>query len=149
MTGLLEVPKLLWRPVRGVVRTVSLVPRALESVLVLPTLAEQLDSVDRNTDALVAMLEELRKVRADTASLPPMQKDLDGMLAELKTLCGDTTSLPLVHEEIAAMRETIAQVERNTYAVERLAEVALPLQGAAARVGRFADRLPQRRPGQG
>jgi len=37
------------------------------------------------------------------------------------------------------------KIEQNTLAVEQLAETVVPLQGAAARVGRFADRLPQRR----
>jgi len=120
MKRLLVVPKVLWTPVRGVARTIAMVPRALESVLVLPTLVEELQHVNRNTDALPDMLAELRAVRADTASLPVVEKDL------------------------AAMRMLLSQIEANTLAVERLAEVALPLQGAAMRVGRFADRLPQR-----
>jgi hypothetical protein len=43
------------------------------------------------------------------------------------------------------MANCVAEVEKNTAAVEQLAEIAVPLQGAAMRVGRFADRLPQRR----
>lgn len=108
-------------PIKGAVRVVSLLPQVVEAILVLPTLSEQLDQVNRNTDALPAMLAELRAVRADTESLPKVETDL------------------------AAMRMLLSQIEANTLAVERLAEVALPLQGAAMRVGRFADRLPQRR----
>ena len=121
MRRLLVVPKVLWTPVRSVVQTVSVIPRALDAVLVLPKLVEQLEQVNRNTDALPEMLAELRAVR------------------------GDTTSLPVVEQDLAAMRQLLGQIDANTAAVERLAEVALPLQGAAMRVGRFADRLPQRR----
>lgn len=121
MTALADAPKALWRPVRGVVRTVTALPRVVDAVLVLPRLADQLEQVNRNTDALPDMLAELRAVR------------------------GDTASLPAVEQELIATRLLIAQIEAHTLAVERLAEVAVPLQGAAMRVGRFADRLPQRR----
>jgi hypothetical protein len=83
--------------------------------------AQQLDQICANTDALPAMLEEIEKIRADTRSLPH------------------------VEAELRAMGLTLADVERNTLAVEKLAETVLPLQGAALRVGRLADRLPQRR----
>ena len=121
MKRLLVVPKVLWTPVRSVARTVAVIPRALDAILVLPTLVDHLEHVNRNTDALPDMLAELRAVRADTASLPVVERDL------------------------AAMRVLLSEIEANTLAVERLAEVALPLQGAAMRVGRLADRLPQRR----
>ena len=108
-------------PVKAAVGIVAVLPRMVEAILVLPTLAERLEEVNRNTGALPEMLDELRAVRADTASLPVVEQDL------------------------AAMRMLLGQIEANTDAVERLAEVAVPLQGAATRVGRFADRLPQRR----
>jgi hypothetical protein len=112
-------------PLRGAVRIAARLPRVVDAVLVLPRLADQLAQVNRNTDALPDMLAELRAVRADTASLPR------------------------VEQELIAMRLLMAQIEANTDAVERLAEVAVPLQGAALRVGRFADRLPQRRAERG
>lgn len=99
----------------------AVLPRVVDAVLVLPTLSEQLSRVDRHTEALEHILAELRAVQADTACLPG------------------------VHSELAAMREVVIQVEENTLAVEQLAETLVPLQGAAARVGRFADRIPQRR----
>jgi hypothetical protein len=104
MSRLAIVPKVLWTPVRGVVRSVAVVPRLVDAVLVMPD-----------------MLAELRAVRADTASLPSIE------------------------DELAAIRLLLIDVEANTDAVERLAEVAVPLAGAATRVGRFADRIPQRR----
>ena len=107
-------------PVKGAVYVVSSLPRVIDAVLCLPRLSQQLDEVNRNTVVLPAMLAELQAVRADTASLPKVETDL------------------------AAMRMLLSEIEANTLAVERLAEVALPLQGAAMRAGRFADRLPQR-----
>ena len=108
-------------PVRGAVGVVAALPRVVEAILVLPRVAEQLDHVCRNTNALPAMLEEIEAIRADT------------------------NSLPRVEAELRAMGLTLAEVEKNTLAVEQLAETVVPLQGAAMRVGRFADRLPQRR----
>jgi hypothetical protein len=108
-------------PVRGVVGTITAVPRVVEAILVLPRVAAQLDRVCENTDALPLMLEEIEAIRADTRSLPQ------------------------VEAELRAMGLKLGQIEQNTLAVEQLAETVVPLQGAAARVGRFADRLPQRR----
>jgi hypothetical protein len=108
-------------PVRGAIAVVSALPRVVEAVLVLPTLSEQLSHVERNTDAL------------------------NDMLAELRAVHGDTACLPFVHEELVAMHAELDLIQKNTLAVEQLAETVVPLQGAAMRVGRFADRLPQRR----
>ena len=113
-----------WRTLRRTRRTVAIVPDALEAILVLPALSQQLEEIRFSTATLPEMLEELRRVQADTSTLPPM--------------C----------EEIARVQRTVAAVEQNTLAVEQLAEMALPLQGAALRVGRMADRIPQRRNGR-
>jgi hypothetical protein len=108
-------------PVRGAVEVVSALPRVIEAILVLPRVAEQLDHVRANTDALPIMLEEIEAIREDTRSLPQ------------------------VEAELRAMGLTLGKIEQNTLAVEQLAETVLPLQGAALRVGRFTDRLPKRR----
>jgi hypothetical protein len=113
-----------WRALRRTRRTVAIVPDALEAILVLPALSRQLEEIRFSTATLPEMLEEIRRVQADTSTLPVMG------------------------EEIARMERTVAAVERNTVAVQQLAEVALPLQGAALRMGRFADRIPQRRNGR-
>jgi hypothetical protein len=112
-------------PVRGAVGVVGALPRVVEAILVLPRVAEQLDRVCRNTDALPAMLEQIEAIREDTRSLPK------------------------VEAELRAMGLTLTKIETNTLAVEQLAETVLPLQGAALRVGRIADRMPQRRFGRG
>jgi hypothetical protein len=108
-------------PVRGAVGVVTALPRVVEAILVLPRVAEQLDRICANTDALPAMLEEIEAIRVDTRSLPQ------------------------VEAELRAMGIQLDKIGQNTLAVEQLAETVVPLQGAAARVGRFADRLPQRR----
>jgi hypothetical protein len=117
----MNVLRAVTAPVRGAVGVVAALPRVVEAILVLPKVADQLDQVCRNTNALPAMLEEIEGIRSDTRSLP------------------------LVEAELRAMRVVLDKIESNTLAVEQLAETVVPLQGAAMRVGRFADRLPQRR----
>jgi hypothetical protein len=112
------------RPLRGVAGVVASLPRVVEAILVLPHLSRQLDEVTEHTANLAAILAELEGVRSDTVALPVIN-------ANLERMC-----------------ETLGRVEDNTLAVEQLAEIALPLQGAAVRVGRLADRLPQRRVGR-
>jgi hypothetical protein len=109
------------RPLRGVVRTVAALPAVVEAVLVLPAMSRQLE-----------------EVKAHTAVLP-------GILAELEGVRSDTVALPVINSNLERMCDSLARVEQNTLAVEQLAEIAVPLQGAAMRVGRLADRLPQRR----
>ena len=109
------------RPIRGAVQVVGSLPRVVEAILVLPHLSRQLDDVSEHTAHLAAILAELERVRSDTVALPAINENLERM-------CG-----------------VLDRVEANTLAVEQLAEIALPLQGAAVRVGRLADRLPQRR----
>ncbi len=108
-------------PIKGAVHVIAALPAVIDAILVLPRLSQQLDEVTRNTVVLPDVLAQLEAVRADTASLPKVETDL------------------------AAMRLLLSQIDANTAAVERLAEVAVPLQGAAMRVGRLADRLPQRK----
>lgn len=109
------------RVLRTTRRTAAAMPDLVEAILVLPTLAQQLEVVAFQTATLVEMHEELARVRANTAVLPDL------------------------NTELGRVHEVLRHVDSNTQAVEQLAEVALPLHGAALRVGRFADRLPQRR----
>lgn len=108
-------------PIKGAVGVVATLPRVVDAVLVLPELSRQLGQVGADTDSLPAILEELRNVQ------------------------GDTRALPAIHAELEAMRLALAQVQAQTADLEQLVEIAVPLQGAAARVGRFANRFPQRR----
>jgi hypothetical protein len=115
--------RLITRPLRRVVRvvrTIERVPDVVEAILVLPTLSRQLE-----------------EIRFATATLPEMH-------AEIARVHGDTTALPHIDETLARMALLLDRVDANTAAVHELAEVMLPLRGAATRVGRFADRLPQR-----
>jgi hypothetical protein len=117
----MNVLKAVTAPVRGAVSVVIALPRVVETILVLPKVADQLDQVCANTQVLPAMLQEIEGIRRDTHSLP------------------------IVEAELRGMRVALDKIEQNTLAVELLAETVVPLQGAALRVGRFADRLPQRR----
>ena len=109
------------RPLRGAVDVIAALPAVVEAILVLPTVSRQLDDV-----------------RADTAHL----RDI---LVELQRVHGDTAALPAINATLVTMAASINNVERNTLAVEQLAEIALPLQGAALRIGRFTDKRSQRR----
>ncbi len=117
----MNVLRVVTAPVRGAVTVVAALPRVVEAILVLPRVAEQLDQVCANTQVLPPMLAQIEAIRADTRSLPAVEAELRDMLVMLD------------------------KIEKNTLAVEQLAETVVPLQGAALRVGRFADRLPQRR----
>jgi hypothetical protein len=70
---------------------------------------------------LPTLSRQLDEVRADTQALHEV-------VAELRRVRGDTAALPVIEAELA-----------------RLSGVAVPLQGAAVRFGRLADRWPQRR----
>jgi cob(I)alamin adenosyltransferase len=106
-----------WRSAR---RTVAVVPDVMEAILVLPRVSQRLEVIGFQTATLLDMQEEIARVRGDTASLPPMSLTLERMAVLLD------------------------RVDANTAAVEQLAQVVLPLQGAAVRVGRAADRWPGR-----
>jgi len=118
----------VWRPFRRLTRalrtsrrTVAALPDVVEAILFLPAVSRQLEVVAFQTATLADLHDELVRVRDNTAALPRLD------------------------DRLAAVQESLARVDANTQAVEQLAEVALPLHGAALRVGRFADRLPQRR----
>ena len=114
--------------------TVGALPDVVKAVLVLPTLAEQLAHVERNTDALPEMVEELRRVRQDTAVLHGMRTDTAAIAAEMPKLVVLERSLP-------AMLPMLEDLDRS---VHQLADIAEPLHGAARRLGRINDRLPAR-----
>ena len=67
------------------------------------------------------------------------------MHAEIARVRGDTEALLRIDETLAQVAVLLDRVERNTAAVEQLAEIAVPLQGAALRVGRMAERWPASR----
>jgi hypothetical protein len=102
-------------------RTIAALPDVVEAILFLPAVSRQLEVVAFQTATLADLHQELIRVRNNTAALPSLD------------------------DRLASVQEALARVDANTQAVEQLAEVALPLHGAALRVGRFADRLPQRR----
>lgn len=123
------MPRHLWsiRPLRRALRlfratrrTVERVPQVVDAVLILPTLARQLETIAFATATLPEMHAEIRRVRGDTAALRNIDETLEGLA-------------PLLE-----------RIDANTVGVRELSEVVVPLRGAAVRVGRFADRFPQR-----
>lgn len=121
--------------VRGLLRvsrrTLVVVPQAVESILVLPTLVQQLDRVARNTDVLPDLRREFSEM---SASIKAMEHSTATMAVHVPTLV-------ILEQSLPAMVPVLEDLDKT---VQRLAEVAEPLQGAALRVGRLADRLPQR-----
>ncbi len=107
-----------WRTTR---RTAAHLPEVVEAVLVLPRLGEHLELVSLQTATLVEMNTEIARLRGDTAALRSIDETLQRVSAQLE------------------------HIDANTAQVEHLAQVMLPLQGAALRVGRAADRWPTRR----
>ncbi len=149
----------------GVRRTIAVIPRALDAVLVLPSLSERLDEVARNTSDLPTISEQLARVVRNTDALAAIS-DHTGQLVE------NTIVLPRTHSELIVMQAAIIEMQQSTSAmatdlsslacveqgvpslvpllqdvdesVRRLTEIIEPLSGATARVGRFAGRLPSR-----
>ena len=109
----------LWRTTR---RTASRIPEVVEAVLILPRVEAHLELVGVQTATLVEMHAEIARLRGDTAALRSIDETLKRVSAQLE------------------------HIDANTAQVEHLAQVMLPLQGAALRVGRAADRWPPRRP---
>ncbi len=131
----------------------------------LPTLSRQLEQVVRNTGSLPAMSLQLDRVGENT-------DDLALVAAHTAHLVENTAVLPQTHAELIVIRAAIVQMRADTAAMSgdvarlvgleqavpallpmlegvestlrQLAEVAEPLQGAALRFGRLADRLPRR-----
>lgn len=121
MTSWIALPlRRVTRVFRSTRRTVERIPSVLDAILVLPELARQLERVAIATATLPEMHEEIRRVR------------------------GDTAALPQIDETLAGLTPLLERIDLNTAGVRELSEVLVPLRGAAFRVGRFADRLPQR-----
>ncbi len=114
----------VWRVLRTGGETIAALPDIVKAVLVLPRLSEQLAHVCRNTDAL------------------------PGMVAQLERVESDTRVLPIMKDEFVLVRTTVVRMQGDTEGVaatlDQLARVAEPLSGAAKRLGRISDRLPQR-----
>jgi hypothetical protein len=165
ISSLLRVPRLLRPVVRQLGRGATLLPRALNAVLILPRLADQLEQVVANTDRLSVISSELHRVALNTDNLTAVA-DHTGRLVD------NTLLLPRTHSELLVMQAAIVEMQGSTSAmatdvsklvrlesavppllpllrevdghVGRLTEILEPLSGATSRVGRFADRLPSR-----
>lgn len=108
------------RLLRTTRRTVERVPRVVDAILVLPDLTRHLE-----------------RIAVATATLPEMH-------AEIARVRGDTAALRSIDETLASLAPLLERIDANTAGVRDLSDVLVPLRGAAVRVGRLADRLPQR-----
>ena len=128
--------------------TIAILPEAAKAILVLPTLSQQLGYVCRNTDRLAQVVEQLERVESDTSVLPEMRDEfvvvrstITEMRRDTAAIAAEMPKLVVLEQSLPAMLPMLEDLDRS---VNQLADVAEPLHGAARRLGRINDRLPQR-----
>jgi hypothetical protein len=121
----------------------------IESLRILPELNERLASISEDTKRLPTIEAEIANVARGTAVLPEMIEHTEQIAKTMPVLVqlqeAIPTMVPVLGELTALMgplQHSITQLERSA---KTLADVTEPLQGAAERFGRMADRLPRRR----
>ena len=150
---------LLLRPFRSLLgfagrtrRTLATIPDVLESILVLPTMAQQLVVIRENTDALPGVLATLEGVKWDTKVLPKLHDEFVITNEGIARMQKDTAELSIHIPKLVVMESTLpkmaASLDDVEQHVEQLAHLAEPLEGAAERLGRFSDRMPGRNGGR-
>jgi len=127
---------------------VAALPDVVKAILILPTLAQQLERVSRNTDALPGMVEQLERIGADTSVLPEMRDEFVVVRSTVVRMQGDTETIAAEMPKLVVLEKSlpgmVPMLEGIDRSVHRLADIAEPLDSAARRLGRFNDRLPQR-----
>jgi hypothetical protein len=128
--------------------TIAVLPDVAKAVLVLPTLSQQLGYVCRNTDRLAQVVEQLERVESDTSVLPEMRDEFAVVRSTITDTRRDTAAiaaempkLVVLEQSLPAMVPMLEDLDRS---VHQLAHIAEPLHGAARRLGRMSDRLPER-----
>jgi hypothetical protein len=123
----------------AVARTVARLPEVVEAITMLPIIAAQLEQITEHTRSLPAIHAEMASVAASTTSLEatmPVLVELQQPLPELVPALQETADrLDRLGVLIASMDETL----------HFLAAVAEPLQGTAARIGRWTGGRVARR----
>jgi hypothetical protein len=100
------------RVLGGVVRTLMIGPRLVQSILVLPELLRRIEEIERHTDAMVGNTGNMDRSTASLATKVPELVDLSKVIAELQI--------------------SLVEMERS---VQLLTQATQPL-------GRLAGRLP-------
>ena len=104
---------------------------------------------------LGAVLRPLRRIarvfRATRRTVAAVPDLVDAILVlptisrQLEVVAFQTATLPEMYEEIARVRGDTSALVAMDARLAQLVEVAVPLQSTALRIGRVADRWPQRR----
>jgi hypothetical protein len=97
---------------RSVIRTLTVGPRLVQSILVLPELLRRIDEIERHNQAIVENTASMERSTASLATKVPELVDLSKVVAELQI--------------------SLVEMERS---VQLLTEATQPL-------GRLAGRLP-------
>jgi hypothetical protein len=142
----MRTPSLLRPVVREIGHRLTIIPRALNAILVLPRLVEQLDRVVRNTDRLAAISTELHRVASSTDHLTAIADHTDRLVE-------NTIVLPRTHSELIVMQAAIVEMQGSTSAMatdlsklvglESAVPPLLPLLRAGRQARRSVDRDPR------
>jgi ABC-type transporter Mla subunit MlaD len=151
------VPRLSWlvSVPASVGGSLVVLPEVLNGLRVLPDILERLERIAETTEALPELNETLREVSQHTAALPEVREQVREVTKATVVMEGHTAqiletipSLSALEESLPAfatgLEELTVLLTQFEATVSRLAVVVEPLQGAAERFGRFADRLPRR-----
>jgi hypothetical protein len=103
---------------RSVIRTLTVGPRLVQAILVLPELLHRLEDIERHTEAMVGNTGRMDRSTASLATKVPELVDLSKIMAELQI--------------------SLVEMERS---LQLLADATQPL-------GRLAGRLPGSRRGE-
>ena len=99
---------------------------------------------------LVPLRHAARAVRATRRTVEAVPDLVDAILVlptisrQLEQVAFATATLPEMHAEVARLRGDMTALPAMDARLAQLVDLAVPLQGAATRFGRFADRLPSR-----
>jgi uncharacterized protein YoxC len=136
------------------------IPDVLKALGTLPDILERLDRVADATQSLPQVEQALTEVSIATAALPRNQEQMESVSVATISMERHTAALmeaipglaalgeglpPLLTSVTEALNELQVSLQGMEAEVHSLAHIVEPLEGAAERLGRFADRLPQRK----
>jgi prefoldin subunit 5 len=121
----------------------------VEALRVLPELNRRLAAIEQNTRQLPEIEAQIEDVARGTAVLREMVKHTEQIAETMPVLVELQASIPTIVPVLSSLNDLIEPLHASVLELQRstrtLADVSEPLQGAAERFGRMADRLPRRR----
>jgi DNA repair ATPase RecN len=134
-----------WREVKPF-GFVSLPADVVNSLLLLPAMAERLDEIATHTADLAAVREAIEGVKQDTSVLPGVDEATSSLDERMRTIEEAMPALLEVQQRLTDLPEILDQLgtlmERLLASMDRLDERVGTLQSSMEPLGRLADRLP-------